>query len=82
MKDILEILGKRREVKITHLVYKANLSNNSIKPYIKYLINNSLIEILRDKHGKRFVITQKGVDFLNEFEKIKIFSESYGLDKF
>lgn len=82
LKDILEILGKRREVKITHLVYKANLTNNSIKPYMNYLMDNDLIEITKDKKGKRFVITTKGVEFLNEFEKIKIFSESYGLNNF
>jgi len=82
LKDILDILGKRREVKITHLVYKANLSNNSIKPYIKYLMENKLVEIKNEKRGKRYLITKKGQEFLNEFEKIKIFSESYGLDKF
>ncbi len=82
LKDILDILGKRREVKITHLVYKANLSNNSIKPYIEYLLENNLTELKKTKAGKRYIITTKGQEFLNEFEKIKIFSESYGLDKF
>lgn len=82
LKDILDILGKAREVKITHLVYKANLSNNSIKPYMNYLMENKLIELKNTKAGKRYVITSKGQEFLNEFEKIKVFSESYGLDKF
>lgn len=78
-RDILEILQRNRQVKITHLIYKANLSNNSIKPYIEYFLKNNLIEEVLDK-GKRFYkITLKGNEFLLEFNKIKIFSESFGL---
>ena len=78
-RDILEILQKNRQVKITHLIYKANLSNNSIKPYMDYLKSNNFIEEL-DVGGKKFFrITSKGNEFLTEFNKIKIFSDSYGL---
>lgn len=79
IRDILDLLQKNKQVKITHLIYKANLSNNSIKPYIDDLLKNSLIEN-EVVEGKRvFRITQKGNEFLQEFNKIKIFSESYGL---
>jgi predicted transcriptional regulator len=79
IRDILNVLKTNREVKITHIIYKANLSNNSIKPYIDNLLKNKLmIEVL--EADKRFYkITLKGMEFLSEFEKIKIFSESYGL---
>lgn len=79
LKDILEILQRSRQVKITHLIYKANLSNNSIKPYIEYLLNNRFVEETYSDDKKFFVITSKGRDFLVEFNKIKIFSDSYGL---
>ena len=78
-RDILEILQKNRQVKITHLIYKANLSNNSIKPYIEYLLKNRFAEKVIEKDKNYFKITTKGNEFLTEFSKIKIFSDSFGL---
>lgn len=80
IKDMLLILRENKKVKITHLIYKANLSNNSIKPYIEDLLKNQLIEEFKDQNKKFFRITNKGYDFLEEFNKMKIFSESYGLE--
>jgi predicted transcriptional regulator len=78
-RDILDIMQKNRQVKITHLIYKANLSNNSIKPYIEYLLKNGFAEKITEKDKNYFKITLKGNEFLTEFSKIKIFSESFGL---
>lgn len=79
IKDILEILRENKQVKITHLIYKSNLSNNSIKPYLNDLISNNMIEEMVEKERRLFKITKKGNEFLEEFNKIKIFSESFGL---
>lgn len=79
LKDLLEVLQKNKQVKITHLIYKANLSNNSIKPYLEYLLKNSLIEQIIVNEKRMFKINLKGNEFLQEFNKIKVFSESYGL---
>ncbi|VVB78616.1 Winged helix-turn-helix [uncultured archaeon] len=79
IRDLLEVLQKNKQVKITHLIYKANLSNNSIKPYIEYLLKNNLAEQTIVDEKRMFKITLKGNEFLLEFNKIKIFSDSYGL---
>ena len=79
VKDILEVLKENRNVRITHIIYKANLSNNSIKSYISGLIENQLIKESNEKGKRYFVITEKGYEFLKEFGRMKIFSESYGL---
>lgn len=79
IKDLLEVLQRNKQVKITHLIYKANLSNNSIKPYIEYLLKNNLAEQMIIDEKRVFKINPKGNEFLTEFNKIKIFSESYGL---
>lgn len=79
IRDILKILRENREVKITHLIYKSNLSNNSIKPYLKDLLENNMIEEIIKDERRLFKITKKGNEFLEEFNKIKIFSESFGL---
>jgi predicted transcriptional regulator len=78
-KDLLEVLKNHKKVKITHLIYKSNLSNNSIKSYLDPLIKNNLIEQYFENKKRFFKITAKGNEFLQEFSKIKIFSESYGL---
>ena len=79
LKDLLEVLQKNKQVKITHLIYKANLSNNSIKPYLEYLLKNNMLEQIIVDEKRMFKITLKGNEFLQEFNKIKIFSDSYGL---
>jgi len=79
IKDLLEVLRNGKQAKITHLIYKANLSNNSIKPHIEGLIKNNLIEPKEENGKKYFTITKKGEEFLQEYNKIKILSESYGL---
>ncbi|MEK6859253.1 MAG: winged helix-turn-helix domain-containing protein [Nanoarchaeota archaeon] len=79
IRDLLVVLQRNKQVKITHLIYKANLSNNSIKPYINYLLKNNLAEQVIVDEKRMFKITPHGNGFLEEFNKIKIFSESYGL---
>lgn len=79
IRDILAVLKTHKKVKITHLIYKANLSNNSIKPYISELTKNFMIEEIEEGGKKFYKLSKKGEDFLLEFEKIKIFSDAYGL---
>ena len=82
VKDILEVLKNHRNVKITHLIYKSNLSNNSIKKYIDELLGNKLIAVEENAGKKIYKLTEKGLKFLQEFSQMKIFSESYGLHEF
>ena len=79
IRDILNILRENKQSKITHLIYKSNLSNNSIKPYLNDLLGNKMIEEAVEDEKRVFKITKKGNEFLEEFNKIKIFSESFGL---
>jgi len=79
IKDILEVLRKNEKVKITHLIYKSNLSNNSIKPHIEELLKNGLIGKESENEKTFFTLAKKGEEFLREFNKIKVFSEAYGL---
>jgi predicted transcriptional regulator len=79
IRDMLDVLKKGRQVKITHLIYKANLSSNGIKPYLEELMKNQLVEEVTEEDKRFYKISKKGIEFLEEFNKIKIFSESYGL---
>ncbi len=79
IRDFLLVLKGAEKTRITHLIYKANLSNNSIKPYLEELIKNGLIQNFNESEKRLFSITKKGCAFLEDFNKIRIFSESYGL---
>jgi predicted transcriptional regulator len=79
--DILKILQNQKYVKITHLIYKANLSSQSIKPYIQDLLKNNLIEEIIVEERKFYKLAKKGQEFLSEYYKIKNIAESFGLQE-
>ncbi len=79
IRDVLEVLKKNKQLKITHIIYKSNLTNNSVKPILENLLENQLIQKISEKEKTFFAITKKGEEFLDEFNKIKVFSDAYGI---
>jgi len=80
---INDILGaiqqKGGKIKPTHLLYKSNLSYKKMLEYIDELINKEMVGE-HEKDGKKvYIITEKGINYIQEFKKIKEFSDSFGL---
>ena len=73
IRDILLALKRNHRLRITPLIYKSNLSNNVIKVHIENLIKNGLIEEINNSETKYYQITRKGDQFLEDFNKIRIF---------
>jgi len=69
--DILDVIREKGEtIKPTHILYKSNLSHQMMQQYLNELI------------GKGFLIervTEKGFNYLKEYNKITSFIESFGL---
>jgi len=79
--DILKsIQGKGGKIKPTHLLYKSNLSHTKLKEYANALLEKGMIEEKIVKGRKMYFMKEAGYKFLLEFERIKEFSESFGLD--
>ncbi len=78
--DILKsIQNKGDRIKPTHLLYKSNLSYNKMKDYVKDLKKRGLLTEEEDR-GKRFYrLTDQGRKFIVDYDKIKEFSDSFGL---
>ena len=78
--DILRsIQNKRGTIKPTHLLYKSNLSHAKLKEYVNILLEKGMIEEQQVKGRKIFFMKNQGHKFLLEFERIKEFSDSFGL---
>ena len=73
------IQNKGGTIKPTHLLYKSNLSHSKMKEYIDELTSKGMVEEIEQKGKKMFSITEKGDGFLLEFERIREFSDSFGL---
>ena len=78
--DILRsIQSKNGRIKPTHLLYKSNLSHAKLKEYVDILLEKGMIEEQQVKGRKLFFMKNQGHKFLLEFERIKEFSDSFGL---
>jgi predicted transcriptional regulator len=70
--DILKILAQNGSLKMTHIMYKANVNCESLKNTLGYLIKQGLIE-KRLVDGKRIVysITHQGLTLSKGWKEIK-----------
>ena len=78
--DMLEsIQNKSGKIKPNNLLYKSNLTHSKMKEYLIELMEKGMVEEIFEKDKKMFMLTDKGREFLLEFERIREFSESFGL---
>jgi predicted transcriptional regulator len=80
IKDILEVIrSKSGTIKPTHILYKSNLSHQMMQDYLAELIQKGFIQEGRSSQGKRYAITPKGLTYLQKYNSIVDFTESFGL---
>lgn len=79
--DILKVIqGRNGKIKPTYIMYKANLSHQMLDKYLRYIISNGFIKETKSGKGKTYALTQKGFDYLNKYEVIISFVDSFGLN--
>lgn len=83
---LLSIQNKGGKIKPTHLMYKSNLSHKLLNSYLEELLQKGLVEVREEEPKKRrqkinkFIhITEKGLGFLEEFRRMKEFTNAFGL---
>ena len=70
--DILKVLANRGPLKLTHIMYKANVNCSVLKEYLDFLIKQQLVE--ERNIGKRrvvYAVTQRGITVLKYFRELK-----------
>jgi predicted transcriptional regulator len=75
--DILAAL-QSKELRFTHLLYKSNLSHAKLNEYLKELIAKGFVEEFETDKGKRFRITETGIRFYYECQRINEFVNTPG----
>ena len=70
--DILTVLAHKGPLKLTHVMYKANVNCCALKEYLDFLMKQGLIEE-RTVRKERVVyaVTQRGITVLKYFKEIK-----------
>lgn len=83
IKDILvAIRDKNNNARPTHILYKSNLSSEMLKQYLGELIDNKFIQETKDKKdNKIYSLLDKGFNYIKDYNVIKEFMESYGLEQ-
>src|SRR5665648_180338 len=70
--DILTVLARRGPLKLTHVMYKANVNCSVLKECLEFLMKQGLVEErIVGKQRVVFAVTQRGITVLKYFKELK-----------
>jgi predicted transcriptional regulator len=70
--EIIGVLAQNGPLKLTPIMYKANLNSNVLKKHLNFLVKQGLIEKRTIGKAKTiFAITQRGINVLKYFQPFK-----------
>ncbi len=75
------IRDKGASAKPTHIMYKSNLSHKMLITYLDELILKGFVEATEEKDQKKYLITDKGLNYLRDYRSVQNFIDSFGLDE-
>ena len=64
----------------TKLLRTSNVSTSRFGGFIDKLVGSGLINKIEQKGQQTYVITEKGIMYLQEYKKFSDFSDSFGLE--
>jgi predicted transcriptional regulator len=76
--DIMHVIQRENnEAKPTRILYGANLSHDRL---VKYLDELKSLGVIQENGAddKTYSLTQKGVEFMNNFRKVESFASAFG----
>jgi predicted transcriptional regulator len=70
--DILIVLAHQGPLKLTHVMYKANVNCSILKDYLDFLLKQGLIEErIVGRQRVVYAVTQRGLTALKYFREVK-----------
>jgi predicted transcriptional regulator len=77
--DIMRVIQKEgNNAKPTRILYGANLSHDRLTKYLDELKSLGIIEQVADAEERHYRLSQKGIEFLNEFRRLENFAAAFG----
>lgn len=71
--DILEVLFQKGPLKLTHLMYKANVNCSILKELLAFLVKQGLVEERTvPKHRIVYAVTQRGITIIKYRREVKL----------
>ncbi len=61
------------------MMRKCNLSYRALEQLASQLVAAGLLNRLTEKEGTRYVLSEKGCQYLRQYQEFESFAESYGL---
>lgn len=78
--DILRsVKNSGGRIKKTHIVYKANLTHSRLNDYLEVLLEKGFIIEEKIASGLFYAITNKGMKYLEDVNKLKEISSAFGV---
>ena len=70
--DILQVLARKGPLKLTHIMYKANVNCSVLKEYLDFLTKHELVqERVVGRERIVYEITERGITVLKYFKELK-----------
>ncbi len=77
--DIMRVVQREENhAKPTRILYGANLSHDRLVKHLSELIALGVIEEVPDGDDRFYKLTQKGVEFLNQYRSVERFASAFG----
>jgi predicted transcriptional regulator len=67
---ILKVLAYRGPLKLTHVMYKANVNCSILNEYLDFLVQKGLVEERNIRKRTAYAITQRGLMVLKQFGEL------------
>src|SRR3990170_3035991 len=70
--QVLRTLADNDELKLTDLMFRANVNNRVLSEYLDFMLRQNLVEAKKvGKKRVKYVITQKGIQLIRYFRELK-----------
>ncbi len=77
--DIMRVVQREgNDAKPTRILYGANLSHDRLTKYLEELTSRGVIEETQNDDERHYRLSQKGIEFLNEFRRMENFAAAFG----
>jgi predicted transcriptional regulator len=77
--DIMHVIQREENhAKPTRILYGANLSYDRLLKHLNELKGLGVVEEVDDHDDRFYRLTQKGIDFMNQFRAVEKFATAFG----